>query len=86
MPENSLRLYGLGTDYLSESVDWSADPLFGGTYLAPRPGELSAHGSGLGPGTPPVVFAASERSSWPDSMEGALESGTRAATRLLGSG
>ena len=79
-------LYRLSPDFLSESVDWGADPLFGGTYLAPSPGELSAHGSGLGPGRAPVVFAASERSSWPDLMEGALESGDRAAVQLLSSG
>ena len=76
-------LYRLGPDFVSESVDWSSDPLFGGTYLAPCPGELSEFGAGLGPGSAPVVFAASERSSWPDSMEGALESGDRAALQLL---
>lgn len=84
--EDLAALYRVSPDFLSESVDWSADPLFGGTYLAACPGELSALGSGLGLGSGPVVLAASERSSWPNSMEGALESGDRAALQVLGGG
>lgn len=71
---------------VEHSVDWTADPQSGGTYLAPAPGELSTHGAALGLEHGRIYFAGSERSSWPDSMEGALESGERAAADLLSVG
>ena len=67
----------------AESVDWGADRSFGGTYLAPGPGELTTWGPALGLSASRLQFAAAERSGWPDSMEGALESGEAAACRLL---
>ncbi|TDC88545.1 hypothetical protein E1285_18105 [Actinomadura sp. 7K507] len=56
----------------------------------PRPpcwpsGQLTRYGAALRDPHGPLVFAAAERSSWPNSMEGALESGRTAAaqTRAL---
>lgn len=48
-----------------------------------RPGQLFAHGPNLGRAHGNVHFAGAERSSWPNNMEGAVESGTRAAMRIL---
>ena len=67
----------------SEVVNWTTQPHVRGTYIAYAPGQLTAHGPALDHGEAPVWFAASERSSWPDSMEGAVESGEHVA-RLVG--
>lgn len=63
-------------------VDWAAQPWIGGTYVAYAPGQLTRHAPALGPGVAPLWFAAAERSSWPNSMEGAVESGEATAQRV----
>lgn len=70
-------------DYESHAVDWDAEPFTGGSYLAPEPEQLTRYGSYLGQSHGNVHFAAAERSSRPDSMEGAVESGENVASELL---
>ncbi|OLT35745.1 hypothetical protein BJF79_32030 [Actinomadura sp. CNU-125] len=60
--------------------DWSGDPLSGGSYITFAPGRLTRHGPALRRPHGRLAFAAAERSTWPNSIEGALESG-RAAGR-----
>jgi monoamine oxidase len=62
---------------------WSAEPLTGGTYLVFKPGELTRHGPHLRAAHGRIYFAGADRSSWPDNMEGAVESGIDVARRVL---
>ncbi|MGP4025812.1 FAD-dependent oxidoreductase [Actinomadura sp. 3N407] len=62
--------------------DWTTDPWSGGSYIAFGPGRLTRHGAALRTPHGRLAFAAAERSSWPNSIEGALESGHTAATRV----
>ncbi|HWC12111.1 MAG TPA: FAD-dependent oxidoreductase [Acidimicrobiales bacterium] len=66
-----------------EVVNWTMQPHVRGTYIAYAPGQLTELGPALDHGQGPVWFAASERSSWPDSMEGAVESGEHVAQLVL---
>ena len=68
----------------AETVDWARDPFAGGTYVVFEPGQLVRHGPHLRRPHGRVEFAGAERSSWPDSMEGAVESGWAAAERVAG--
>lgn len=69
-------------DRVERSVEWSQDPLVGHTSPR-RPAGSPATAGVFGSHTNRVHFAAAERSSWPDSMEGALESGERTPTEVL---
>lgn len=64
-------------------VDWADQPYIGGTYVAYRPGQVTSHAPALDHVGRPVWFASAERSSWPNSMEGAVESGQRAAELVI---
>lgn len=64
-------------------IDWAGQLYVGGTYVAHRPGQVTAYGPHLDHGTGPVWFASAERSTWPDSMEGAVESGERVADLVV---
>ena len=66
-----------------EAVDWGKERFFGGTYAAFAPGQLVRHGPHLQDTHGVVHFAGAERSSWPNQMEGALESGASVARRVL---
>lgn len=66
-----------------EVIDWADQPYVGGTYVGYRPGQLTEHAPSLDHGTGPVWFASAERSTWPDSMEGAVESGERVARLVM---
>lgn len=63
--------------------DWSADERTKGTYVAFGPGQVCTVGPRLTQPQGLVEFAGAERSSWPNSMEGAIESGLRAANNIL---
>ncbi len=71
-----------GAVQTSVSHDWSGDLWAGGSYIAFAPGQLTRHGPALHQSHGRVAFAAAERSSWPNSIEGALESGHAAAARI----
>ncbi len=62
---------------------WDADPWIIGCDVAFRPGQLSRLGPLLQAPWKRIAFAGAERSSWPNNLEGALESGERAARQLL---
>lgn len=64
-------------------IDWETQPHVEGTYIAYAPGQLTRHAPALAHGVAPIWFAGAERSSWPDSMEGAVESGARAAHLVI---
>lgn len=67
-----------------EVTDWRREQFTGGgTYAVFAPGQLVRHGPHLGRPHGPVHFAGAERSSWPNSMEGAAESGARTARAVL---
>lgn len=64
-------------------IDWTQERFTGsGSYVAFAPGQLSRHGPHLNQPHGPIRFAGAERSSWPNSMEGAVESGSRTANRV----
>lgn len=65
------------------AVDWGRERFAGGTYVAFKPGQIVRHGPTLRRPHGRVQFAGAERSSWPQFMEGAAESGEEAARRVL---
>ncbi|MGH3041953.1 MAG: flavin monoamine oxidase family protein, partial [Gaiellaceae bacterium] len=70
--------FGLRPDEIrGEAVDWSDEPFTGGSYIAFAPGQITRLGEGLAQAHGLVRFAGAERSTKPQSMEGALESGSR---------
>lgn len=79
MIEQLRQVFGFDAASSHHVADWPAEPLIGGTYVVFEPGQLTRHGPHLRHAHGRVEFAAAERSSWPDSMEGAVESGGRAA-------
>lgn len=66
-----------------EVLDWSQNRLSRGTYVAFAPGQLCRLGPRLNDPQGLVDFAGAERSSWPNNMEGAVESGLAAARRVM---
>ena len=66
----------------SELAEWEDKPLSGRCYLAAGPAETRAEATRRPNRHGRVWFAAAEASSWPASMEGALESGEAAAGRV----
>jgi monoamine oxidase len=67
----------------SETVAWPDEPFTTGSYMNFAPGQLTRFGRHLRRPHGRVHFAAAERSSWPIFMEGAIESGSRAAAEVL---
>ena len=67
----------------AEAVHWGQERFSGGTYVVFLPGQIVRHGPNLRRPHGRVHFAGAERSSWPDQMEGAVESGTETARRVL---
>lgn len=62
---------------------WNDDPCFRGGWLSPRPGQISKAHSHLGLPHGRVFFAGSDVSTeWPAYIEGAIESGARAAAEV----
>lgn len=68
----------------AEALDWGRERFAGGTYVAFKPGQIVRHGPHLRRSHDRIHFAGAERSSWPQFMEGAVESGEEAARRVLG--
>lgn len=64
---------------------WDDHPFIPGCDVGFAPGELLSHGPQLRRPHGLVRFAGAERSSWPNNMEGALESGAQAANEVLAS-
>lgn len=62
---------------------WAEERFTGGTYVVFGRGQLTRFGPLLRKPHGRVHFAGAERSSWPDFMEGAIESGSRAARDVL---
>lgn len=65
---------------------WANEPHIPGCDIAFAPGELSRYGPVLARPHGRLHFAGAERSSWPNNMEGALESGERAGREALTAG
>lgn len=63
---------------------WSEHPYIGCCDIGFAPGQLCRHGPQLATAHGSVQFAGAERGSWPNNMEGAVESGLTAAKALLG--
>jgi monoamine oxidase len=62
---------------------WSQRPFLPGCDIGFAPGELTRHGPHLRTPHGHVHFAGTERSSWPNNMEGAVESGSRVAREVI---
>lgn len=79
------RSFGAAPDTLgtAEAAHWDQEQFSGGTYIAFSPGQLVRHGPHLRRPHGAIHFAGAERSSWPDQMEGAVESGIQTARRVL---
>jgi monoamine oxidase len=68
------------------SHNWAADPAYGGAYSAYGPGQLTAHWATLRRPLGPIHFAGEYTSMFGGYMEGAAESGERAAYWALAAG
>jgi monoamine oxidase len=62
---------------------WADEQHIPGCDAAFAPGEVCRYGSALARPHGRLHFAGAERSSWPNNMEGALESGERAAREVI---
>jgi monoamine oxidase len=75
-------LYGLDLARCeAESVEWTAEPFMGGSYLVWEPGQLLRHGPNLQLPHRLVHFAGADRSSW-TGMEGAIQNGEQVAEAI----
>lgn len=89
-PVQQVRLgtaFGLERERLQDATvqRWSKERYIGGTFALFRPGQLTTLGPSLARPHGDVYFAGAERSSWPNSMEGALESGLHVAVQVADS-
>lgn len=66
-----------------ERKDWSEASEPGGSYIVFAPGQLTRLGPNLRRSHGRVFFAGAKRSSWPNSMEGDLESGEEVAQEVI---
>ncbi len=84
--EASLRHYLPDLELLDSTWhNWAADPFTGGTWGGWRPGWGTGGLAELTGLEPPLLFAGSETATrWPGFMDGAVESGMRAARRAIG--
>ncbi len=64
-------------------VSWQRDPFAGGTYSSWKPGQISSYGAAIGAPAGRVHFAGEHTALMNRGMEGALESGERAALEVL---
>lgn len=62
---------------------WSRHPHIPACDIGFSPGQLNRHGPNLARSHGNIHFAGAERSSWPNNMEGAVESGVNAAKTIL---
>jgi monoamine oxidase len=64
-------------------TDWTHEAHIGGSYLLYQPGQLIAHAAALHTHGTRIRYAGADVSGWPNSMEGAVQSGQDAADALL---
>jgi monoamine oxidase len=70
-----------GAEPTANSHDWAADAAFGGTWLAPRPGQFAAL-EALRAAARPVFFAGGDVTlEWGGWIEGAVRGGASGARR-----
>jgi monoamine oxidase len=72
-----------GQLHTSTIYRWSEHPYLPGCDVGFAPGQLTRHGPQLRRSHGVVHFAGAERSSWPNNMEGAVESGSQVAQRII---
>lgn len=66
--------------------DWTRDPYARGAWAAYRPSQITRHGAALRRREGRLVFAGGDISvRWPGNIEGAVESGLRAASEVASS-
>ena len=63
---------------------WSNEPRYGGSYAAYGPGQVTAHWDVLRRPCGPIRLAGEAVATWTGYLEGAVESGERAAGEILG--
>ncbi len=63
---------------------WSNEPRFGGSYAAYGPGQVTAHWDVVRRPCGPIRLAGEAVATWTGYLEGAVESGERAAEEILG--
>lgn len=69
----------------TDAHDWNADPYSQGTWMAYRPGQVMRHASALQEPEGRIAFAGSDLASgWCGWIDGAVESGHRAARQVVG--
>ena len=77
---------GLPTNFEKGSVyRWALDPWSRGAFAVFHPGQMSSMMPDIARPEGRIHFAGEHTSSWMGWMEGALESGERAAREVLGS-
>jgi monoamine oxidase len=68
-----------------DTHDWEADPWSRGTWMVPRPGRLSTGWSEVQAPHGRIAFAGADIATrWVGWIDGAIESGLRAARQVLG--
>lgn len=84
MIEDLAGAFGVKASDLSFALvySWADHPFIPGCDLALRPGEVTGLASRLRLATGVLVFASAERSTWPNNLEGAVESGQAAAALI----
>lgn len=77
-------MFGLGAPLGGFSRAWSAEPRFGGSYAAYRPGQVTAHWAALRVGYGPIRLAGEHVATCTGYLEGAVESGETVAEWAIG--
>lgn len=79
------EMYGLTEPPIGAfSRAWSNEPRYGGSYAAYGPGQVTAHWDVLRRPCGPIRLAGEAVATWTGYLEGAVESGERAAGEILG--
>lgn len=77
-------MYGLEESPIGAfSRAWSNEPRYGGSYATYGPGQVSAHWLVLRQPCGPIRLAGEHVAAWTGYLEGAVESGERAATEII---
>lgn len=78
------EMYGLTDHHVGAfSRAWSNEPRYGGSYAAYGPGQVTAHWQVLRQPCGPIRLAGEHVATWTGYLEGAVESGERAAAELV---
>jgi monoamine oxidase len=65
---------------------WSGEPRYGGSYAVYQPGQVTAHWQVLRQPCGPIWLAGEHNATWTGYLEGAVESGQRAADQITSPG